>query len=58
MPGLTVNPVWIPALGSETRATSYNFLDTTAEPGVTYYYTVQGVTVGGLTAATVPIQTK
>ena len=55
---VTINPVWIPALGSETRATSYSFLDTTAEPGVTYHYTVQGVTGGGLTSVTVPIETK
>lgn len=45
---VTVNPVWIPALGRPTEATSYRFLDRSAEPGVRYLYRIEGITQDGL----------
>ena len=45
---VTVNPVWIPAFGDETTPTAYRFLDQSAKPGVSYVYTVQGITTDGL----------
>jgi len=47
---VTVNPVWIPALGDASTATSYRFLDAGAEPGVGYLYTIEGITKDGLTS--------
>jgi len=45
-----VNPVWVPALGAPERGVGYRFLDTDAEPGVRYEYTIQAVTDTGLTS--------
>jgi len=45
-----VNPVWVPALGAPERGVGYRFLDTTAEVGVRYEYTIQAVTETGLTS--------
>jgi uncharacterized repeat protein (TIGR01451 family) len=42
-----LNPAIIPARGG---GSSYSHLDRSAEPGVTYWYWLQEVTVGGLTA--------
>ncbi|NIM60094.1 MAG: hypothetical protein GTN89_08955 [Acidobacteria bacterium] len=49
-PRVQVNPVWIPALGAAGRGVGYRFLDTEAEPGVRYEYTIQAVTELGLTS--------
>jgi hypothetical protein len=45
-----INPVWIPALGDASNATSYRYLDRTAERGVRYVYRVEGITRDGLTS--------
>ncbi len=45
-----INPVWIPAVGSETLATSYQFLDRGADPEGAYRYVIEGVTIDGLTS--------
>ncbi len=49
-PRIQVNPVWIPALGGADRGVGYRFLDTEAEPGVRYEYTIQAITELGLTS--------
>jgi hypothetical protein len=51
---VTINPVLVPALGDLLSATAYHYLDTTAEPGVSYVYRVQGVTRLGLTRQSEP----
>jgi hypothetical protein len=48
--GRPLNPVWIPALGESGGSVSYHYLDRSAEPGVSYIYQVQGVTVEGLSS--------
>lgn len=48
-PGVPVNPVWIPAVGSEVSSVSYHFVDRTAEAEQAYLYHVQAVTFEGLT---------
>jgi hypothetical protein len=52
---VVVNPVWIPALGDRTRTTSYHFLDRDIEPGASYIYRVQGITLEGLTRTSDPV---
>jgi len=54
---VTVNPVWIPALGRPTEATSYRFLDRSAEPGVHYLYRIEGITLDGLTSPSAAVPT-
>jgi len=51
---LTVNPIWIPALGDPARSTGYRFLDHSAEPGVSYIYRIEGITRDGLTSLSDP----
>ncbi|HKQ61166.1 MAG TPA: fibronectin type III domain-containing protein [Candidatus Polarisedimenticolaceae bacterium] len=51
---VVINPVWIPAAGDASVATSYRFLDGSAEPGVTYVYRLEGVTIDGLSARSEP----
>jgi hypothetical protein len=55
---VVVNPVWIPALGDLDNATSYRYLDLSAEPGTAYLYRVQGITKDGLTSLSraVPVE--
>jgi hypothetical protein len=55
---VTVTPVWIPALGSQTDPTGYFYLDSTAEPGVPYLYRIQGVTEQGMTSASHPVTVR
>lgn len=50
-----VTPVWIPALGDPTAATSYEFIDGSARPGVEYEYRVVGITRDGLTSRSRPV---
>lgn len=52
---VTVNPVWIPALGDEVLPTSYHFLDRSAVEGVVYRYRVEGITTDGLTSRSEPV---
>jgi hypothetical protein len=52
---VSVNPVWIPALGDGTSATAYHYMDSTAEPGVAYVYRIQGITRKGLTRLSDPV---
>jgi len=47
---VTVNPVWVPALGRPGVPTVYRFLDRSADPGTAYVYHVQGVTSDGLSS--------
>jgi len=47
---VAVNPIWIPALGDGSGATTYRFLDRTAEAGVPYLYRIEGITRTGLTS--------
>lgn len=52
---VAVNPVWVPALGERAASTAYHFLDSTAEPGVSYVYRIQGITRRGLTRLSDPV---
>jgi hypothetical protein len=49
-PAIRINPVWIPPIGGGEAQAAYSFLDTTAEPGITYRYRVEAVTPEGLTS--------
>jgi hypothetical protein len=55
---VTVNSVWIPALGNETDATSYFFLDPSAEPGIAYRYRIEGITRHGMTSSSDAISVR
>jgi len=44
-----INPIRVPAVGDLSTVSSYQYLDTTAETGVTYVYRLEGVTRDGLT---------
>jgi hypothetical protein len=48
-PAIRVNPIRVPAVGDLSTPSSYQYLDTTAESGVTYVYRLEGVTLDGLT---------
>ena len=50
-----INPVWVPALGDKITAVSYQFLDATAAPGVSYLYQVEGITIQGLSSLSEPV---
>jgi len=52
---VVANPVWIPALGDRARPTSYHFLDRDVDPGASYIYRVQGITMDGLTSTSDPV---
>jgi hypothetical protein len=52
---IAANPVLIPAMGDETHAASYHFLDHTAGDETALRYRVQGVTVDGLTSLSDPV---
>jgi len=54
-PIVTVNPIWVPALGGPNQPTSYRFLDRTADPSVSYVYHIQAITRTGLTARSEPV---
>jgi hypothetical protein len=47
---VAVNPVWIPALGNPTSATTYHFLDRSGKVGEAYDYRVEAITRDGLTS--------
>jgi hypothetical protein len=49
-PEVAVNPVWVPAVGDAGHATSYRYLDRTAEVDTAYTYRIQGITTSGLTS--------
>jgi len=49
-PEVVANPVWVPALGDAGSATSYQYLDRSADPDVAYIYRVEGITRDGLTS--------
>jgi hypothetical protein len=53
---ITTNPVLIPAMGDETHAASYHFLDRSAGDGISHRYRVQGITVNGLTSLSDPVR--
>jgi hypothetical protein len=55
---VAVNPVWIPALGDQDKATSYVYVDQTAEPGASYAYRILAVTQRGLTARSEPVTVR
>jgi hypothetical protein len=46
--GEKINPIWMPAIGDRSTAASYQFLDSTARPGMTYHYRIEGITMEGL----------
>ncbi len=50
-----VNPVWIPALGERDASTSYQYFDRSVEPGASYRYRVQAITVRGMTSLSDPV---
>lgn len=50
-----ISSVWIPALGDETTPASYQFVDTTAEPDVSYTYQIEGITESGLASISRPL---
>lgn len=50
-----VNPVWIPAVGDQTNLTSYYFIDRSAEPGITYIYSIEAITTSGLSSRSRPV---
>ena len=52
---VTVNPVWVPALGTAGSGTSYHFLDSAADPGESYLYRVEGITLEGLPSLSDPV---
>ena len=43
-----VNPVWIPAVGETSGPAAYSFFDAGTEPGVSYRYRIEAVTLEGL----------
>jgi hypothetical protein len=45
---IRINPIWVPSLGDSTTPAAYQFLDTTAAPGVRYLYRIEAVTPEGL----------
>jgi hypothetical protein len=47
---MAVNPVWIPALGNPSAATTYHYLDRSGTAGETYDYRVEAITRDGLTS--------
>jgi hypothetical protein len=55
-PAVVVNPVWVPALGEPGEPTSYQLADRSVEPGVSYVYRVQAITVDGLTSLSEPLE--
>ena len=50
-----VNPVWIPTVGETGGPASYSFFDADAEPGVSYRYQIEAVTLEGLTSRSEPV---
>jgi hypothetical protein len=50
-----INPVWIPAMGGESEAASYRFLDLGADPDTGYVYRLEAVTLSGLTSVSTPV---
>ena len=52
---VVVNPVWIPAVGDQTNPTSYHFIDRSAEPGIPYIYSIDGITTSGLSSRSRPV---
>lgn len=50
-----VNPVWIPTVGETGGPASYAFFDAEAEPGVSYRYRIEAVTLEGLTSRSEPV---
>lgn len=53
-PFARINRFLIPAAGDSTRAASYAYLDATAQPGIKYYYQLEGVTQEGFTDVSHP----
>jgi hypothetical protein len=45
-----VNPVWVPSLGDLSTGAVYQFLDSSAVPGVVYVYRIEGITKDGLSS--------
>ncbi len=43
-----INPIWVPAIGDLSSATSYQYMDSTAETGLNYVYHLEGITRDGL----------
>jgi hypothetical protein len=50
-----VNPVWVPAMGDPNSTVSYQYLDSTARPGTSYLYLIEGITLEGLTSRSEPV---
>lgn len=54
--GTAANPVWIPAVGSESgEGVAYRYLDATARPGSPLVYRIEAVTSHGLSNLSSPI---
>ena len=47
---MTVNPVWVPAMGNKSHPTTYHYLDRSAERDVAYRYRIEGIVANGLTS--------
>ena len=47
-PAVRINPIRVPAIGDLSSATSYQYMDSTAEPGLRYVYHLEGITRTGL----------
>ncbi len=43
-----INPIRVPAVGDPSTPSSYQYVDTTAEPGNSYSYSIEGVTTTGM----------
>lgn len=49
-PPLRINPIRVPAIGDLSSATSYQYVDGSAEPGQRYTYRLEGITADGLSS--------
>ena len=45
---MRINPIRVPAVGDPSTPSSYQYVDTTAEPGNAYAYSIEGVTTTGM----------
>jgi hypothetical protein len=50
-----INPVWIPSVGDAAGSAAYSFYDATAEPGISYRYRIEAVTLEGLQSRSEPV---
>ncbi len=50
-----INPIMVPAVGDPGTPASYQFLDESARPGVSYTYRIEAVTSDGLSSVSEPV---